>query len=179
MTERDPLEGRRHLVRMAGLLLAGVALFVVLRGLAIPKGFGVYGHYRAGALALNQAREPVFAGRAACLDCHSDVADGQKGSRHAAVGCEACHGALARHAAAPDKAAPKKLDEKTLCLSCHAARVGKPAAFKKVDPKEHFEGEACGSCHDKHSPLNGPAGKAPAPAAAPATAAAPTTQGRP
>ena len=47
---------REHLVRVAGLFLAGVVVFVVLQALLIPEGFGLYGHYRAGALADNRAR---------------------------------------------------------------------------------------------------------------------------
>jgi hypothetical protein len=38
-----------HLARLAGLFLAGAALFVVLRAALVPDDFGVYGHYRAGA----------------------------------------------------------------------------------------------------------------------------------
>src|SRR5512141_1752826 len=94
-------EHKGHLVRVAGLFLAGVVVFLVMQALLVPKGFGVYGHYRAGSLEENRARPVAFAGRAACVDCHSDVADAAKGGRHEAVRCEACHGPLAGHAGDP------------------------------------------------------------------------------
>ena len=66
---------REHYLRVAILLVAGVVAFLVFRSLMVPKGFGAYGHYRAGALADNAARPPAFGGRAACEECHSDVAE--------------------------------------------------------------------------------------------------------
>ena len=95
---------REHLVRVAGLFLAGIVVFVALQTLLIPKGFGLYGHYRAGALDDARARAIAYAGRAACLECHADAADAAKGGGHAGVHCEACHGPLAAHAADPSGA---------------------------------------------------------------------------
>ena len=80
---------RGHLLRVAGLFAAGVLAFLVLQALLVPEGFGVYGHYRAAALEENRDRPVSFAGRAACVECHSDVTDAMKGGRHAAIRCEA------------------------------------------------------------------------------------------
>lgn len=148
-------EHKRHLVRMAGLFGAGVLLFVVARGLFVPKGFGVYGHYRAGALADNSVRVQVFAGRGACGECHTDTAALLAGGPHKGVGCEACHGAQGEHARAaePDKKKPAKPEAAKVCVVCHLPNVAKPATLKQVDPKEHGDGSgACGGCHDPHSP---------------------------
>ena len=41
---------KEHLLRVAGLFVAGVLAFLVLQAFLVPRGFGVYGHYRAGAL---------------------------------------------------------------------------------------------------------------------------------
>lgn len=141
-----------HLVRVAGLFAAGVLLFLLLRAVFVPEDFGKYGHYRAGALADNASRPIAFAGKPACLDCHSDVQDAQKGSKHARLSCETCHGPLARHAADPEKLTPAKLVATTLCLGCHRTNAARPEKFPQVDPKDHSEGAACESCHKPHHP---------------------------
>ena len=143
---------KEHLVRMAGLFVVGITAFVVARAVLVPKGFGEYGHYRAGALDDNRGRPLRFAGRDACVDCHDDVVKARTGSKHANVGCEAYHGALAEHAADPEQVKPQRPDAKTICLVCHLANVARPQAFPQVDPKEHGEGEACNSCHQPHHP---------------------------
>jgi hypothetical protein len=149
---KDLFKDKEHLLRMAGLFAAGVLLFVVARGLLVPKGFGTYGHFRAGALADNRARQVMFAGRAACADCHADIVEMRVGSKHATVGCEACHGALARHAEDPENVKPVKPDGARICLVCHLENVAKPKRFPQVDPAEHGEGKACNSCHNPHHP---------------------------
>jgi predicted CXXCH cytochrome family protein len=141
-----------HLVRVAGLFLAGVLVFLVLQALLVPKGFGLYGHYRAGALEENRARPIKFAGRAACVECHSDVPDAMTGGRHAAIRCEACHGPLAGHAGDPTEQKAVRPDSKVLCARCHAASVARPARFPQVEVADHAGGEACTTCHAAHKP---------------------------
>ena len=172
-----------HLIRVAGLFLAGVAVFLALQAFMVPKGFGVYGHYRAGALDDNRARPVVYAGRAACLDCHSDVGDVLGKGKHAVVGCEACHGPHAAHAADPSTAKAVRPDARVLCARCHKASVARPAGFPQVEPSEHAGKEVCTSCHTPHSPLDAPAAAAEAPApaapAAPPASAAPAKGAKP
>jgi predicted CXXCH cytochrome family protein len=141
-----------HLIRVAVLFLAGVLAFLVLQAFLVPKGFGVYGHYRAGAIEENRVRPVSFAGRAACVECHSEVPDAMKGGRHATVRCEACHGPLAAHAGDPTEKKAVRPDSRVLCARCHAANVGRPARFPQVDPAEHSGNEACTSCHKAHKP---------------------------
>ncbi|HET7453201.1 MAG TPA: multiheme c-type cytochrome [Thermoanaerobaculia bacterium] len=148
------LRDGHHLLRVAALFAAGFAAFLVMRGLLVPADFGRFGHYRAGALADNAGRPVSYAGKTACLDCHSDVADAQKGSRHANVRCEACHGPLAKHAENPD-VKPAKPSAEHLCLTCHRQIAGRPAKFPQVDPDEHAGGVACTSCHKPHHPEEG------------------------
>jgi predicted CXXCH cytochrome family protein len=156
-----------HLVRVAALFVAGVLVFLVLQALLVPKGFGVYGHYRAGALEENRSRPVAFAGRAACVECHSDVPEAAKGGPHEEVRCEACHGALAGHAGDPTEKKAVRPDSRILCARCHAENVARPARFPQVDPTEHGGGEACTTCHAAHNPL------APADAGRPGLALAP------
>jgi hypothetical protein len=141
-----------HLIRAAALLLGGVVVFVVLRGLLVPAGFGELGHYRFGALAANQDRPLHFAGRTACEECHTDVAAVRKGSKHERIGCEACHGPLAAHAADPGAVKPELPDGKSICLVCHRVDASAPAGFPKIDPKDHGDGAACNTCHKPHHP---------------------------
>lgn len=142
-----------HLFRMAGLFVAGIAAFLVARAIFVPKGFGELGHYRTSALDDVRAQKPVFAGRAACGDCHTDEPERLKGGPHAKVGCEACHGALGAHASGETDVKPTRPDPAKLCIVCHLQSVSKLATFKQVDPKDHMDGSGnCGVCHDPHSP---------------------------
>ena len=142
-----------HLVRMGGLFVVGIAAFLVARWVFVPEGFGELGHYRVGALADNRTKKPVFAGRTACAECHTDEPGWLKGGPHKGVGCEACHGALGVHASGESDVKPARPDAAKLCLVCHVQSVSKPAGFKQIDPKEHGDGSGtCGGCHDPHSP---------------------------
>lgn len=149
---RNLLRDAEHLVRLALLFAAGIALFLVLRALLVPPSFGELGHFRTGAIADNAARPPVFAGRKACAECHSEVADELHGDAHAAIGCESCHGALAVHADDPETAAPPALDARALCRLCHAALAARPASHPQVDAEAHSEGNSCTDCHSPHAP---------------------------
>jgi len=141
-----------HLARVAALFLAGLALFVIARALFVPKDFHELGHFRTGALADNMAPPMAFAGRETCAACHPDVVDDRQGSRHAAIACEACHGALAKHADDPGSLKPARPDARTLCLVCHREDVASPKTFKQVNPHTHMGGQACISCHKPHHP---------------------------
>jgi len=147
---------KMHLVRMAALFAAGVVVFVLARAIFVPKGFGLYGHYRAGALADNRSRPVSYAGRALCGDCHTDKKEELASGKHAGVGCETCHGPLARHAEDPSALKPAKPEPKTLCVGCHLAGVAKPRKFPQIDPKAHFDGGDCHACHASHAPNKEP-----------------------
>jgi hypothetical protein len=141
-----------HYVRAAILFGVGIILFLVIRAVLIPKDFGEYGHYRPGALADNAALPLVFAGRAACEECHSDVVESRAGHKHEHVACEACHWALAAHAEDPSGPKPTLPDATTLCRACHERNVGRPAAFPQVVVEDHSGGEPCTGCHQPHHP---------------------------
>jgi len=94
----------------------------------------------------------AYAGRAACVECHSDVPETAKGSGHAVVRCEACHGPLAAHAGDPGTHLAVRPDSKVLCVRCHAPNVARPARFPQVDAAEHAGDAACTACHTAHNP---------------------------
>jgi hypothetical protein len=141
-----------HLLRMAGVLLAGLILFVVLRSAFLPKSFGKYGHYRGDALAEITARPITYAGHQVCEGCHPDVADTKAHGVHAPVHCEACHGPLAKHADDPTSLRPQKPDVARLCVRCHSENIAKPQGFPQVDVKEHSGSQLCDTCHQPHNP---------------------------
>jgi hypothetical protein len=148
-----------HLARVAGLLLAGVVLFLVVQALFVPPGFGVYGHFRAGALDDNRARPLTYAGQASCEDCHTDVAAVRKVGKHHGVSCEACHGPLAGHAADASTAQARRPDAGKLCVVCHSANVAKPRGFPTIVAEDHAGTESCLTCHLAHNPGVAPEGK--------------------
>jgi len=139
-----------HVIRAATLFAFGFLTFIIVRHVLVPPDFGVYGFYRAGALDEARAKPVVFGGRDTCAVCHGEVVDSQKTSRHAIVGCEACHGPLAKHAAGEFEPKPKVLNPRQLCLTCHVKMEGKYAAFPQVDPVEHAGETACTTCHQPH-----------------------------
>jgi len=142
----------KHLLRMAGLFVAGAVVFVIVRALLVPEGFGTWGHFRAGALDDNRAHQLRYAGRQACADCHGDVLEARQGSKHTGIGCEACHGPLAAHAEDPEAVPARRPEATPLCRGCHQANVARPAGFPQIDPAEHGGGEPCVACHAPHHP---------------------------
>lgn len=149
---QDRFKDQAHLLRVAGLFVAALLVFLLLKTLLVPADFGRYGHYRAGALDDNRAHPVVYAGRAACAACHEDAAAALAKGRHATVGCEACHGALGTHAEAADpvQAKPARPDAR-LCPVCHAAEVAKPTGFSQVRA-DHADAGTCLECHQAHQP---------------------------
>lgn len=143
---------KEHLVRVVMLFVAGFVVFLLARALLVPKDFGVFGHYRAGALEDNRSRPIVFAGRGACEECHADQVTQRKGSKHERVGCESCHGPLAKHAQDPASLKPARPNGRELCLVCHSENVAKPEKFPQIDPKDHGDTGPCTACHKPHHP---------------------------
>lgn len=146
-------EHSRHLLRMLMLYFAWIASFLIVRALLMPADFGKFGHYRPAAVDEIAARTPVFAGKAACLDCHGEIPQDPAATHHAGLSCETCHGPLPGHAADP-AVMPAKLEttDSNLCLGCHLAGSAKPAWFKQITPADHFDAGACMDCHQPHAP---------------------------
>lgn len=144
-----------HLFRLAGVFVAGIALFLIVRGFLVPKSFGQYGHYRGNAVAEMAARPVKFAGHQTCETCHADVLGKKKEGKHAHVNCEACHGPLAGHADDPTSVTPAKLDTAILCARCHEENAAKPKTFPQVATADHSTGLPCDTCHQPHSPAIG------------------------
>jgi len=149
-----------HLFRVAFVFVAGVAAFVLLRAVLVPRSFGQYGHYRGNAITEIAAQPVKFAGHQACETCHSDVVAVKGQGKHAGVNCEACHGPLANHAEDPGTIQPPKLNTLVLCVRCHEENGARPKGFPQIVAKEHNAGELpCETCHQPHSPVIGSGAK--------------------
>lgn len=146
-----------HVLRVAGLFLFGFVAFVIVRQVLVPADFNLegYGFFRAGALDEIAARPIAYAGQATCAECHSDALDTKSKGAHAPLHCEACHGALAKHADDPENVKPAALNPRRLCLTCHVKMAGKYDGFPQVDAKEHAGDDACTTCHTPHHPMQG------------------------
>lgn len=143
----------QHVLRMAGLFVVGITFFFVLRAIFVPDDFGVYGHYRAGALDANRDVPLVHGGSAVCADCHTDTAAARTAGPHARVSCEGCHSPAARHASGdPEAPKPTKPDAVKGCLLCHARSLSRPPTFPQVVAADHAGDAACTSCHNPHNP---------------------------
>ena len=141
-----------HLIRPALVLLAGVVVFLIVRAVVIPKDFGLYGHYRPGALDMIAATPVSYAGRSQCALCHDAETKVHDAGKHAGVACEACHGPQAKHVEAEGGNVPKLPDVANLCRRCHEKDAAKPKAFPQVDTVAHSQGMPCNTCHQPHSP---------------------------
>jgi len=141
-----------HLIRLAVVIVVLLAIFLVLRVAVVPRSFGEYGHYRGAAIAEAAARPIAFAGHETCEACHTDVVEQKKQGKHVVVACEACHGALAKHADDPVSVTPAKLDTAIVCARCHEANSAKPKGFPQVVTADHSGGIACDTCHQPHRP---------------------------
>jgi hypothetical protein len=141
-----------HLVRMAALFALGILVFLGARSFFVPADFGVYGHYRAGALDDARERPVAFAGQTACVECHGDIGEVRTTGRHAKVSCESCHGPLAIHARGEEPLKPARPDGLKTCVGCHLKSRSKPSAFPQIDVADHAGDNKCVECHNPHAP---------------------------
>lgn len=133
--------------------------------LLIPDSFGVYGAYRADAIA-EAALVPIRHGtNISCFKCHPYEADIHKKGRHRTISCEFCHGPYADHADKGKKTGTlpvkKKKQITTLCLRCHNTEIrARPhEVIKTVAIPDHLKEQKvkithnCNQCHHVHAPL--------------------------
>ena len=170
----------KHIVRL--LLLIGIFGIVAIgaKFYFTDKSFGIYGHYRADAVAEIAADAPIYQGAASCQSCHGErYAMWLKGV-HKVVTCETCHGAAAKHPSAKPAAPPAPVDPRMrsriaaerldhvklmipadtvkLCTLCHEKTPGRPAMQKQIEVSSHAGAQQCVVCHNPHSPKLAAAG---------------------
>lgn len=148
-----------QIVRLVLLTIAIVGSYLVARYFLTPASFGEYGWYRGNALEeLANSRQPLFGGKAACEECHSDEFNKLAKGDHKTLSCEGCHGPAGAHAQSPDDPTltPKKAPF-AACLRCHEYNPSRPKWHHQINSKTHYNtGEKCTDCHVPHQPSEVP-----------------------
>ncbi|MFO1477126.1 MAG: hypothetical protein U1F98_10800 [Verrucomicrobiota bacterium] len=144
-----------QILRLVIVTLAIVGSYVAARTVLTPVSFHQYGWFRGDALEeIASSRQPSYAGRLACDECHSDeVARLAKGD-HRTISCESCHGPARAHADNPDIKLYKLTDAD--CLQCHESNPSRPAFLKQITVQDHYRGQRCIDCHVAHQPAEVP-----------------------
>ena len=142
-----------QILRLVLLTLAIVGSYLIARIFLTPASFGEFGWYRGEALVELRSRTPVYAGKQACDECHSDELRKLARFEHQTLSCEACHGVSRDHADNPD-VLPVKLTG-SHCIRCHEANPSRPKWFKQIVVKDHYSGK-CTECHMPHQPSQTP-----------------------
>lgn len=144
-----------QVLRLFLLVIGIVTIYSIARYVLTPSSFRQYGWYRGDALMELQAREPSFAGRKACDECHSDEYQKLAKHEHKTLSCEGCHGPGQAHSNDPRKDNIEK-SSYAACLRCHEANVSRPKWHKQIVSRQHYTGSKCTECHVPHSPTEVP-----------------------
>jgi hypothetical protein len=139
-----------QLFRLVLLAIGIVSFYAVARYFLTPTSFGQYGWYRGEALAEVAVHEPVYAGKKACEECHSEEYQKVIKFEHKTVSCEACHGIGRAHADNPDVSVVKLTFSH--CVRCHEADPSRPKWLKQINSRTHYSGQRCTECHLPHQP---------------------------
>jgi hypothetical protein len=148
-----PFQMPPQILRLVLLTLAIVGSYLAARAVLTPQSFGKYGWYRGRALAEIAARPPVYAGKKACDECHSDILQKLAKDAHKTLTCEACHGVSREHADNPDILPVKATGN--YCIRCHEANPSRPKWFQQIVVKDHYSRKFT-DCHMPHQPNQTP-----------------------
>jgi len=170
----------KHIVRLLLLIATFGVVAIGAKFYFTDKSFGVYGHYRADAVAEIAAAAPIYRGAAYCQACHRERFTQWSAGIHKVVTCETCHGAAAKHPSAQLAAPPAPVDPRMhsriaaerldhvklmipadtvkLCTLCHEKMPGRPATQRQIEVSRHGAGQQCIVCHNPHSPKLAAAG---------------------
>jgi hypothetical protein len=147
---RRPFKIPPQIFRLMLLAIGIVVVYFIAQYFLTPTSFRQYGWYRGEALPEVAAREPVFAGKKACDECHSDEYQKVAKFEHKTVSCEACHGVGRAHTDNPDTPIAKLAFSR--CVRCHEADPSRPKWLKQINSRNHYSGQKCTECHVPHQP---------------------------
>jgi hypothetical protein len=143
-----------QIIRLVLLTIGIVCFYFTARYLLTPPSFGKYGHYRADAIQMIASRQIYWAGKAACVTCHTAHAEKLAKGEHKNLSCETCHGPGLAHVANTAEKLPKF--DMSLCVRCHEASPSKPKWMHQINSKNHYTGNLCTECHVPHLPTEVP-----------------------
>ncbi len=154
------MEHAKHIFRAALLLILIAIGFIVVRWFAVPRSFGMYGHYRFNSIAEHMAQLPVHGSATVCQECHDEIWQKRAEGKHTLVSCETCHASLAFHIKEDEKIAAMPVDRSyALCARCHQRLTARPESFPQVVIKNHLMDKevemsesVCLECHNAHDP---------------------------
>jgi len=154
-TSRKPRLRDKAPFRVALILLAVIAAFIIVRELTVPKSWGEYGYYRGDNVAEWASRDQNFAsGNEACgtAKCHAQEVEYTAKAEHGQMNCQSCHGPLLDHVKKPNAALQKIVGNAELCGACHRQLAGRDDKIRTVQIGQHSGGLDCTRCHDPHQP---------------------------
>ncbi len=150
---------KNHVWRPLFVVLAVVLLILTARVFLVPKDFGVwergymYGWHRKGNEAEWRAVKVKYKTAAYCKECHPKEYNAIKGSPHANIMCENCHGPALGH---PDDPPTLTINRnRELCARCHALlpyKAGGRAHIRGISIADHNPEAECVLCHWPHNP---------------------------
>lgn len=143
-----------QITRLILLTIGIVATYLVARHFLTPASFGQQGFFRADAIAEVASHPPVYAGRQACDECHSEVLLKLAKKEHKHLSCEGCHGPGQAHVENPD--IKMGVLHYSHCVRCHEANPSRPKTHKQIVLKSHYPGDKCTECHVPHQPTEVP-----------------------
>ena len=147
----SPLKIPPQITRLILVTILIVASYLGARHLLTPSSFGQYGWFRGDAVGeIASSREPLWAGKKACEECHSEELNKLAKGEHKNLSCEGCHGPASQHPSHPDvKLVKPKFGA---CVRCHEQNSARPKWMHQVNSRKHFTGQLCTECHVPHQP---------------------------
>ena len=150
---------KNHVWRPLFIVLVVVCGILLARALIVPEDFGIYergymyGWHRKSNEAEWKAVRVKYKTSKICAECHPDKYNDIKGSPHASISCENCHGPNYDH---PQDPQGLKVDRsRELCIRCHSylPYKGTPrGSIPGIDPQKHYPSALCVMCHIPHNP---------------------------
>jgi hypothetical protein len=151
-----PRTRRGGFLAIAAIVVGAAALSVVLFA-GIAMAWNPYLQYTLNpdVNAKQWAALPLsYTSSGICGQCHTAEHARLVSATHQGIGCQSCHGALAEHAEAGDKASSASVAVRVptdeVCLRCHTAAVGRPESQNQIIPGQHYV-SSCLECHDPHT----------------------------
>ncbi|MEI7745549.1 MAG: hypothetical protein WCK58_17570, partial [Chloroflexota bacterium] len=156
LTALRPRTRRGRILAAIGIGFGAVALSGVLF-VAAAMGWDPYLQFsldHSTHISQAAAKPLDYASSSICAQCHEPEHARLVSATHKTIGCQSCHGPLAAHADAGDKAASEQVAVKVptneVCVRCHAASTGRPSGMREIIPGQHYISE-CLQCHDPHT----------------------------